>query len=232
MRSLRYPVVLFDFDHTLFDSHASEQAAFASTLESVGIEPADDVFARYDRINQALWRRVESGDIGPNEVKVRRFETLMDELGRRADPIAMGATFVRGLTDHGELYPAAASLLESLAGRVRLGMVTNGIGSVQRGRLDRLGVADLFESTAISGELGMSKPDPAIFDHTLDELGVEDRAGVVMVGDSLVSDIAGANNASIDSIWFAPSRAVANGVRPTHRVEHLAHVVDVVGDGG
>ena len=140
----------------------------------------------------------------------------------------MGAMFVQGLTDHGELYNGALALLESLAGRVRVAMVTNGIGPVQRGRLDRLGIGDFFETVAISGELGMSKPDPAIFDHTLGVLDVRDRSSVVMVGDSLVSDIAGAANASIDSIWFAPSDAVSGPVEPTFRADRLNAIADLL----
>ena len=81
MTAVRYGVVLFDFDHMLFDSNASEQEAFATTMRSIGIEPSREVFVRYDRINQALWRRVEAGEIGPNELKVLRFEQLTVDLG-------------------------------------------------------------------------------------------------------------------------------------------------------
>ena len=101
-----YSVLLFDLDHTLLDSHASEAAAFAWTMASIGIEPTADVFARYDRINQALWRQVEAGSISPNEVKVRRFAALLDELGAPDDPSELGERFVKGLGDHGELYAA------------------------------------------------------------------------------------------------------------------------------
>lgn len=225
---MRYPVVLFDLDHTLLDSDASEQAAFDVTLRSIGVDPTADVFGVYHRLNQALWRRVESGDIGPNEVKVRRFEQLLDVLGADGDPVEMGAMFVRGLTDHGDLYQGARQLLDSLDGQVRMGLVTNGIGAVQRGRIERLDLGAYFEVLSISGELGTSKPASMIFDHTLDGLGVTDRSTVVMVGDSLASDIAGGVNAGVDTIWFNRHAERSNGLTPTFEVEQLDAIAGLV----
>ena len=218
---MKYLVVLFDLDHTLMDSDASAQAAFDLTMRSVDVSPSDEVFATYDRLNQALWRRVEAGDISPNEVKVRRFEQLLDELGVDGDADEMGATFVQALTDHGELYSGARELLDGLLGRARLAMVTNGIGPVQRGRLLRLDIGRYFETVSISGELSMNKPAASIFDHTLLELGVADRSSVVMVGDSLSSDIAGGINAGIDTIWFNPHGSTAGATAPTHEASSL-----------
>jgi len=226
--SPRYTTVLFDLDHTLLDSDTSEQAAFGATMRSIDVAPATEAFAVYHEINQALWRRVESGELSPNDVKVRRFEQLLSELGIAGDPHAMGAMFLQGLTDHGDLYDGARSMLGSLSGRVRLGLVTNGIGPVQRGRVARLDIGAHFDAIAISGELRVSKPDPAIFDHVLTEMGVDDRSGVVMVGDSLASDIAGATNAGIDSIWF-DRHGTADTVGPTYTAATLGDVVSLIG---
>ncbi len=225
---MRYPVVLFDLDHTLLDSDASERAAFDITMRSIDVEPSGEVFSVYHRLNQALWRQVESGAMNPNDVKVRRFEQLLDALGSAGDPIEMGATFVRGLADHGDLSPGAHELLERLHGQARMALVTNGIGAVQRGRIERLDLTTYFDVVSISGELGIAKPGRAIFDRTLDDLGVEDRSTVVMVGDSLASDIAGGINAGIDTIWFNPRAEQADDVVPTHDVISLGAVGDLV----
>lgn len=218
---MRYATVLFDLDHTLLDSDASAQAAFDTTMRSIDVAPTAEVFAVYDRLNQALWRRVEAGEISPNDVKVRRFEQLLGELGTRGDPVEMGTTFVQALTDHGELFPGARELLDSVHGKVAMAMVTNGIGAVQRGRLDRLGIEKYFEVVSISGELGMSKPAPSIFDHTLGALGVSDRSAVVMVGDSLASDIAGGVNAGVDTIWFNRNGSQHTSTAPTYEASSL-----------
>lgn len=226
-----YTTVLFDLDHTLLDSNASEAAAFETTMRSVGIDPTPDLFAVYDRLNQALWRQVEAEELSPNDVKVRRFEQLLDTVGVRADPVEMGATFVGGLADHGELYDGAAQLLVDIATRCRLALVTNGIGPVQRGRLDRLGLEDAFEVVSISGELGFSKPGRAIFDHTLDAMGIVDRSATVMIGDSLASDVLGGINAGVNTIWFTSDGGVApDHIEPTHRAAEFGVVADIVLD--
>lgn len=225
---MRYPVVLFDLDHTLLDSDESERAAFDITMRSVGVELTVDVFAIYDRVNQALWRRVETGAIDPNDVKVQRFEQLLDQLDVQGDPHAMGETFVTGLTDNGDLYPGALELLDSMAGEMQIALVTNGIGPVQRGRIERLDLGKYLDAVSVSGELAMSKPGAAIFDHTLAALGVDDRSGVVMVGDSLASDMAGGANAGIDTIWFNPHGHASTTVVPTYQVADLSAIAELL----
>jgi 2-haloacid dehalogenase len=200
---LRYTTLLFDLDHTLLDSDASHEAAFAAAMCTLGVEAPAGSAEHFERINQALWRRVERGELSPNDVKVRRFAQLLDELGLDGDAEVMGAAFASGLADHGDLYPGAREVLDHVAGRARLALVTNGIGSVQRGRIERLGLADYFAAVVISGEVGTSKPGTAIFDLTFEQLAVE-RAGSVMIGDNLGSDVLGGRNAGIDTVWFNP----------------------------
>ena len=221
---MRFTTVLFDLDLTLYDSDTSFAAAFDTTVRSVGLEPTDEVFAVFDRINGELWGAVEAGRISPNDVRVTRFERLTGELGVAGDAEEMGATFLQVLTDVGELYPGAAELLDDLSNRFVLGMVTNGIGSVQRGRIARLGLERHFDAISISGELAVSKPGRAIFDHTLAQLGATDRSEVVMIGDSLSSDIAGARNAGIASIWFNPNGAEHGETVPTHQASTLEEI--------
>lgn len=202
---MRFRTILLDFDHTLLDSDISMTAAYSAAASTATIDRPADHHADFQRINDELWRAVERGEISPNEVKVRRFERFLVHLGRadEATTLAplMAEAFVVGLIEHGELYPGAEQLLDLLADRP-LALVTNGIGRVQRGRLERLGLADRFDSIAISGELGMAKPARAIFDHTLDELGQHDRSSVAMIGDSWASDVRGALNAEVSPVWF------------------------------
>lgn len=222
---MRYDVVLFDLDHTLLDSDASMRGAYETTMHSVGIADADAVYPTFDRINQALWRRVEAHELSPNEVRVRRFEELLVELGIDGDAEVMAKTFVKGLVDCGELYDGAVELLEDLAGRARLGMVTNGIGKVQRGRIDRLGLAGYFDVVTISGEVGTNKPGREIFDMTLDAMNAPDRRRCVMIGDNLGSDILGGINADVDTIWFNPDgREATDEITPTAEVRSLPEI--------
>lgn len=218
---MAYTAVLFDLDHTLLDSNSSEALAFDATMRSIGVENPGSHLSTYQRLNTALWKRVEQGELSPNEVKTLRFSQLLAELGIDADPTPVAEHYLIGLGSHGELFPGALHMLETVSSFARLALITNGIGSVQRHRIERLGLIEHFPTIAISGELGMSKPGAAIFEHIFAQIGPIDRATTVIVGDSLSSDIAGGHNAGIDTCWYNPVIASAQSIAPTFEVHSL-----------
>ncbi len=225
-----YPVVLFDLDHTLVDSEQSEAQAIASTFEAVGLDPSGEVVAMYKAINQTLWAEVERGVRTVTQVKTLRFRRLLLAVGHDADPEAMADHFADGLGAHGDLLPGARDTLEAVGQLARLGLVTNGLSTVQRARLERLELDHHFDAVVISAEVGVAKPDAAIFDLVLDQLDVADGTDILMVGDSLTSDIQGAAAAGIASCWYNPNGAVRTDadVVPTHEIAHLEQLTAVV----
>lgn len=232
---MRYRTLLFDLDLTLFDFASSERLAFAACAEAAGLPTTPEVFDRYKVINGRLWAGVERGELSPSEAGRRRFVQLLDEFGSTgaADPTSslgpsqLGEMFQSGLGAHGELYADAAPVLDSLAGRAELGLVTNGLTSVQRAKVARLGLDKWFDPIVISDEVGLAKPDPAIFDLTFAELDrvhgtLDRRPHTVMIGDSLTSDMAGARAAGIATCWYNPSRQERPaGVEVTYEVASL-----------
>ena len=226
-----YSTVLFDLDHTLLDSETSQTLAYEATMVDAGISDAGSHFTAYSEINAELWAEVETGAIGPNDVRYRRFERFVAEQGLAADATAMADRFVEHLGSYGELYPGAKAVLHEVRSQARLGLVTNGIGQVQRVRIGRLGIGDLFDTIVISGEVGTAKPDRAIFDLALRNLDITDRRSVLMVGDGLSSDIAGGVNAGIDTCWFNPNRTMAppGAPVPTHEIGDLNEIAAFVG---
>lgn len=218
--------MLFDFDHTLFDSDASEAAAFVHALLAVGVGAPDSHFETYKSINGALWSRVEAGEITPAEVHSTRFDQLAAQLGIERHAGAMANAFVGAMGANGDLYHGARSLLESLSATVSLAMVTNALSAVQRARIDRLEIGDYFDAVVISEEVGVSKPGTAIFDIVFDQLGYPDRETVLMVGDSLTSDMRGGSNYGLDTCWYNPyGRSAGPSDNITHEVASLGSLV-------
>ena len=227
---MRYPTLLFDLDHTLLDSDESERLAYAHTMDAVGLVDPQAHFDRYVAINRGMWAAVEAGDLQPGDVRHRRFERFAEEINLDADPHEMAELFVDALGRFGELYDGALDVLDALARRTTMAMVTNGLGEVQRARIDRLGLGPYFRTVVISAEVGVTKPRREIFDLAFAGLGEPDRAGALMIGDSLTSDIAGGHGYGIDTCWYNRNRAPnpGNGAA-THEITDLREIDAIVG---
>lgn len=220
---MRYSHLLFDLDHTLFDSDASEAAAYAHTMAAVGLDDAETHFDRYVDINREMWAAVERGDMQPTDVRVRRFERFTAEIRVAADPEEMAAAFVWGLGAFGELYAGALDVLGTLAGQASLAMVTNGLSEVQRARIDRLGLDRFFDAVVISSEVGVTKPRADIFDIAFEHLGRPPKGAAVMIGDSLSSDMRGGAGYGIATCWYNPcGRPAGPDDVVTHEIATLA----------
>jgi len=218
----------FDFDHTLFDSDASESLAFGHALRSSGIERTEELFSTYTTINRSLWSDVEAGRYNPDQVRELRFVRLADEAALDVDPATLAGDFTIGMQEFGELYPGAYEVVEALRDRGPLALVTNAISIIQRRRIERTGLQALFDVIVISSEVDVSKPSPAIFDSAFAQLEQLDRTRTLMIGDRLTSDMAGGVAAGIDTCWFNQhGRVNTSSLSPTHEIESLEQLLDL-----
>jgi 2-haloacid dehalogenase len=219
---MSYSIFLLDLDHTLFDTEASELAAFEETMVAAGVHDSQRYLAAYQKINVELWAAVERGEVSPNVIRAGRFERLVAEQGLDADPQKMADDFVAGLGAYGELYDGVHEILQHLSKNASLAMVTNGLGEVQRTRIERLGLGDYFDAVAISAELGAAKPGVEIFDFVFQALGSPSKESAVMVGDNLSADIRGGVNYGIATCWYNPHGHPPNGTdHSDHEIEDL-----------
>jgi putative hydrolase of the HAD superfamily len=99
------------------------------------------------------------------------------------------------------LFPETAALLQELRSNYKLGLLTNGAPDLQREKIERYHLAHYFDAIVVSGELGIGKPDPAVFTAVLNDLAVSPQTAV-MVGDSLKRDILGASRSGLRAVWI------------------------------
>jgi len=201
---MRYSTILFDLDHTLFDTEQSELRAFKQTMAAAGISITERHISTYREINIRLWSQVERGEITPQQVRTLRFEGLVDALRLDADPLHLADEFVVGLGANGDLYAGAQDVLKTLSQQRTLAIVTNGLGEVQWSRIKRLQIGHFFDAVVISAEVGAAKPGTDIFDLVFAALDHPPKDSVLMVGDSLSSDIQGGTNYGISTCWYNP----------------------------
>jgi 2-haloacid dehalogenase len=200
---------LIDADNTIFDYDRAEREALAGTLTEAGLEPTPAIHEAYRRINDRYWRAFERGTVTQEALKVERFRQLLAEEvpGFRADPATVSRRYLELLAMQVHLMPHAASAIADLAGRASLGLATNGIPEVQRGRLERSGLASCFRAVLISGDIGIAKPDPRFFLLGAERLGLS-PSEVLCVGDVPATDIRGARASGMASCWVTAPGAV------------------------
>jgi YjjG family noncanonical pyrimidine nucleotidase len=218
---MTYELILLDADGTLFDYDRAEKYAIETTFRDFGLDYSDAILARYRVVNDALWKELERGNITSGELRVERFRRLLAEI-READAEALSRRYLHHLARGSYLIDGAEDICRYMAQRYSLAILTNGIAEVQRSRLAKSALHGVVSHIIISEEVGLSKPDPRIFEYAMNMFGHPGRETVLMVGDSLSSDIRGGADAGIDTCWYNPHRApCSEGLVPTYEIRTL-----------
>ncbi|CAM3243366.1 HAD-IA family hydrolase [Paenibacillus lupini] len=129
----------------------------------------------------------------------------------------------------GYLLDGAVELVEELKEKLRLAIITNGIREVQLSRFAKADMAKYFEHIIVSEDTGFQKPHLGIFEYTFNKLGVTDPSRVLIVGDSLTSDIQGGLNSGIDTCWYNPNNKPNHTlIKPKFEIKTLSEVLTLL----
>ncbi|SEU00903.1 YjjG family noncanonical pyrimidine nucleotidase [Paenibacillus sp. NFR01] len=228
---MKYDVILFDADDTLFDYGMAESNALYQAFAHFGLPTGAETYAdSYKAINAALWKDLEQGRISSAVLRVERFNRLFAENKLEYDPEAFSDAYLRFLGEGTFLIQGAVELLGALKD-CRLAVITNGIRDVQLSRIGGSPLREAFEEIIISEVAGSQKPETGIFDYAFAKLGLSaaDKARVLIVGDSLTSDIQGGINYGIDTCWFNPlNKTNGSGLKPKYEIRDLAELLAIV----
>lgn len=220
MTDPRRPLALFDLDDTLCDySGARKQRLAIAFGHAPGLDPS-------------VIEQVISASIARHPHGSAHFPELLAEFGVDDPAIAgQAVAWYRENRFHGlRLFPEARDILESLrTSGYPIGIITNGPAETQRAKISLLGIDRLVDFAVVSGELGIEKPDPAIFAAALD-LGGRAASEAIFIGDALEFDILGAHRAGIRSIWMnrAGDRPEEDDPVPDHTAANLGEVISIL----
>ena len=163
-----------------------------------------DIDATFSKINSALWKQLEKGLITRDVIRIRRFEQFCEATCVSAEPKDMSELYVKLLGQSCFVYEGAEELCKKLSEKYELYIVTNGIGTVQQSRLAKSGLLPYFKDVFVSEKIGSQKPEKKFFDFVFENISEKDKSKVVIIGDSMSSDILGGINAGIDTCFFNP----------------------------
>ena len=222
---MKYTWLLFDADGTLFDYQKAEASALERAFAAVGEHFNPTYLHIYRQINDHVWQEFERGQITAEQLRIRRFESLFQAIQLPILPHVFSTLYLQHLATGTDLIEGAHEVLSALHRTYQLAIITNGLRDVQRPRLAQSTIGRYFAELIISEEVGAVKPDPAIFAAAFARLGNPQRADVLLIGDSLTSDIQGGQNYGLDTCWFNPTRQPHTpGLTSTYEIQHLAEL--------
>ena len=222
---MKYDWILFDADETLFhfDSFKGMQLMFSRK----GVDFSRQDYDSYQQVNKPLWVDYQNGDITAHQLKHIRFDQWAKKLD--TSTAELNRAFLEAMADICTLLPGAKELMEGLAGKANLGIITNGFTELQAIRLERTGMTDYFEHVVISEEVGVAKPNHGIFSHALEKMGNPCKSKVLMVGDNLHSDILGGINFGIETCWLNVSGDNGQSdIEPHYTVQSLGQLKSIL----
>jgi len=232
-----------DLDDTLLNNHGVHDEAIARTSQAIaGSQPGmsgtrligtyHTIVTNYGAEVEGLW---DGGSLDAASFTLEAWRRALSACGCDDEAVAARAAEMHYRFAEGgyRLYDDAPELLEAARGAgLPLALITNGPTDLQRSKVGVLGIGHWFGVVAISGEVGVAKPDPGIFEHVLRGLGVAND-GAWHVGDNLATDVAGANAAGLTSVWLNRTGASRTEHDPAPDIEiaSLSELTSLVAGG-
>lgn len=238
----RFDAVLWDVDGTLLNFLYAQRVAIGTCLREIGVEPTEEMLRRYSEINDGYWKRLELGEVTKEELLTGRFTGLFEVYDIRDVDVAAFRDAYEGIL--GRVYAYQENSPE-ICGKIKaLGkkqyVITNGITAVQTGKLRLSGLAELMDGIFISEQIGTPKPQKEFFDYCLARIaedGLKDRQRLLIVGDSLTSDIKGGVLSDIPTCWYRPAdifktdpsaRENYGKYKPDYEIERLEDIFQII----
>ena len=223
--------LLWDMDETLLNFAAAERAAINALFQEFGFgECSNAMLERYSKINRSYWERLERKELTKPEILVGRFRDFFEAEGLDSTVAAeFNEKYQLSLGDTIVFRDDSYNIVKSLRGKVKQYVVSNGTIAAQTKKLRLSGFGELMDGVFLSEDLGVEKPDILFFKKVFEKIHPEDKSQVMIVGDSLTSDIQGGNNAGIMTCWYNPEQKPYQGdLRIDHEIRDLHEVYDLI----
>lgn len=224
-------VILWDIDGTLLNFEAAEKVAIRQCFASHGLGAcSDEMLKRYSVINRRYWEALEKGELTKTQVLVGRFKEFFENEGLPVEKAeSVNDEYQVRLGDTVVFCDDGYELVEKLRGQVKQAAVTNGTKVAQDKKLSKSRLIELLDDVFISDVLGVEKPNIGFFDIVFERIGDYKKEEILIVGDSLTSDIRGGNNAGILTCWYNPKKLEnTKGVHVDYEITNLWEIEQIL----
>ena len=229
VRKKRFDIILLDADETIFDFKRAEAHSFKQMLESFNVEYTDERLALYSEINLKMWKALERGEITRERLKTLRFEKFFELIGVSGiDCVAVNDSYLTNLSNSTFMIEGAVEFVKELSKYCKIYLATNGLTKAQTGRFEKSAVRDYIDSMFISEEIGYAKPDKAYFDYIFNALNITDKSRVIIVGDSLTSDMQGGKNAGVTTCLYSRNGGMVQSELCDYQIKDYNEFFDIL----
>ncbi len=229
---MKYSLIFFDADDTLYDFNKSQKIAFKDALTYFNINYHHDIlYFEYQKLNKELWSQLEKGSLNANDLKILRFQKLFEAHKINQDPKIFGNYYIKRISQSTHTIPYAEQLCQLIhANHLEIGIITNGFADTQYPRLQKSELNKYFKSITISEEVGYRKPQKEIFALAMTKHANIPVEKILMVGDNIEADIKGAKQLGIDTCWFHRAGLKSkHDINPTYLITELQQLVKILG---
>lgn len=222
-----YTTLLFDIDDTLLDFKKAEKVAVSKTLENIGLTPTDQVVKSYSDINAGLWEKYQQKEITKERLVVKRFEDLCKLYNLDLDAEKINQKYLENISLGFYEIEGAKQTLAKLNEKYETYAVTNALLWVSTSRLKGSGFYPMFKKVFNSDQIGASKPNKEFFDVVFANINEKDKSKILIIGDSLTSDILGGINAGIDTCWINPENKPTT-LDVTYNIKSVTELLNIL----
>lgn len=230
---MKYKNLFFDLDDTLWAFSANARDTFEEMYERYGLDNFFDSFGSfyslYQQRNRVLWEEYANGQITKEELNRQRFLYPLEAVG--AGDFALAKAYSDGffsiIPTKSRLMPHAIEVLEALAPRYNLYILSNGFRELQYRKMCSAGIDSYFKKVILSDDIGLLKPAPQLFHFALSATQSELRESL-MIGDSWDADIAGARGVGMDHAFYNVSGRTEFPFKPTYLLNDLKELMQIL----
>ena len=223
--------ILWDFDNTLLDFEMAERNAIISTFKAMGLGDINEkMLRRYSEINMSFWQKIERKEIDKKLALVKRYEVFFEEIGiDKSFAFKFNEKYEIALCDTIEYLDDSYNIVKSLKGHYQQCITSNGAIDVQKLRIKKSKFDTLMDHIFISDEIKADKPSMEFFNYVIDVIKCDDRSEVLIVGDSLTSDIKGGNNAGFLTCWYNKKNNIApSDYKIDYNIQNLNEIYNIL----
>ena len=224
--------LLWDIDGTLLDFSKAEEYGIRKCFKIFSLgECTDEMLSRYSVINRKYWEMLERNELTKPEVLRGRFEEFFKTEGIEFDKIdEFNLEYQYRLGDKVFFCDNGLETVQSLKGKIKQYAVTNGTFVAQSRKLSQSGLDEIFDGIFISDKVGFEKPAIEFFQAVQSEIGKFNHNEVMIIGDSLTSDMRGGNNADILCCWYNPHGGVnRDNLHIDYEITDISQVLEILG---